>query len=174
MKKNLISIIILALLVVNMVISAITMFSVTSTNKKTAAVVTKIAEMVDLELASAKEAEGADEEVSLTDTISVDIPKEGTMNIPLKMGEDGKQHYLQVAVTFSVNSKHDDYEAIGATLADRESLLRSEIIAVVQAHTLEEIQASPETVQEEVLQAVQKLLNSTVIYKASFRDLVYA
>ena len=173
MKKNLISIIILALLVVNMVISAITMFSVTSTNKKTAAVVTKIAEMVDLELASTKEAEGADA-VSLTDTISVDIPKEGTMNIPLKMGEDGKQHYLQVAVTFSVNSKHDDYEAIGATLADRESLLRSEIIAVVQAHTLEEIQASPETVQEEVLQAVQKLLNSTVIYKASFRDLVYA
>ena len=73
-----------------------------------------------------------------------------------------------------MNSKHDDYEAIGATLADRESLLRSEIIAVVQAHTLEEIQASPETVQEEVLQAVQKLLNSTVIYKASFRDLVYA
>jgi len=59
-------------------------------------------------------------------------------------------------------------------LADRESLLRSEIISVVQAHTLEEIQASPETVQEEVLQAVQKLLNSTVIYKASFRDLVYA
>ena len=90
MKKNLISIIILALLVVNMVISAITMFSVTSTNKKTAAVVTKIAEMVDLELASTKEAEGADEAVSLTDTISVDIPKEGTMNIPLKMGEDGK------------------------------------------------------------------------------------
>ena len=117
---------------------------------------------------------GGNEPVALTDTVSVDIPSEGTMNIPLKMGADAKQHYLQLAVTFSVNTKHDDYETIGATLADRESLLRSEIISVVQAHTLEEIQAAPESVQEELLKAVQTLLDSTVVYKASFRDLVFA
>ena len=39
MKKNLMSVLILALLIVNIVLTVITMISVTSTNKKTAAVV---------------------------------------------------------------------------------------------------------------------------------------
>ena len=39
MKKNLISIVILALLIVNIVLTAIMMFSVTGTSRKTAALV---------------------------------------------------------------------------------------------------------------------------------------
>ncbi len=50
MKKNLISIIILALLVVNVVLTAIMMFSVTSASKKTAALVDNIATALNLEL----------------------------------------------------------------------------------------------------------------------------
>ena len=52
MKKNLISIVILALLIVNIVLTAIMMFSVTSTNKKTAALVTDIASAISLDLGS--------------------------------------------------------------------------------------------------------------------------
>ena len=43
MKKNLISVIILALLIVNIVLTAIMMFSVTGASKKTAALVDNIA-----------------------------------------------------------------------------------------------------------------------------------
>ena len=50
MKKNLISVVILALLVVNIVFSAITLFSVAGTNKKTAALVTDIASAIKLDL----------------------------------------------------------------------------------------------------------------------------
>ena len=57
MKKNLISIIILALLIVNIVLTAIMMFSVTGASKKTAALVDNIATALDLELVSNEEAE---------------------------------------------------------------------------------------------------------------------
>ena len=50
MKKNLISIIILALLIVNIVLTAIMMFSVTTTNRKTAALVGDIASAISLDL----------------------------------------------------------------------------------------------------------------------------
>ena len=50
MKKNLISVIILALLIVNVVLTAIMMFSVTSASQKTAALVDNIASALDLEL----------------------------------------------------------------------------------------------------------------------------
>ena len=48
MKKNLISVIILALLIVNIVLTAIMMFSVTGASKKTAALVDDIAMVLDL------------------------------------------------------------------------------------------------------------------------------
>ena len=48
MKKNLMSVLILALLIVNIVLTVITMVSVTSTNKKTASVVNSIATVLNL------------------------------------------------------------------------------------------------------------------------------
>ena len=50
MKKNLISIIILALLIVNIVLTSIMMFSVMGSSKKTTALVNDIASVLDLEL----------------------------------------------------------------------------------------------------------------------------
>ena len=56
MKKNFISILILGCTLINVVLSAITMFSVVSTNQKTADIVTSVAKVLDLEL-SGTEAE---------------------------------------------------------------------------------------------------------------------
>ena len=50
MKRNLLSIIILALLVVNIVLSAIMMVSVSSASKKTAKMVSDISTIVGLEI----------------------------------------------------------------------------------------------------------------------------
>ena len=55
MKKNLISIIILALLVVNVVLTAIMMFSVTGASRKTAALVDNISTALNLELTAKTE-----------------------------------------------------------------------------------------------------------------------
>ena len=43
MKKNLLSVLVLALVLVNVILSAVMMFSVLSTNKKTAALVNSVA-----------------------------------------------------------------------------------------------------------------------------------
>ena len=69
MKKNMISIIILALLVVNIVLTAIMMFSVTSASKKTAALVDNIATALDLELTARNGDEEEAEEVIPKDMI---------------------------------------------------------------------------------------------------------
>ena len=50
MKKNLISIVILALLIVNVVLSSVTLISVTGTNKKTAALEVDIAAAISIDL----------------------------------------------------------------------------------------------------------------------------
>ena len=96
MKKNLISVIILALLIVNIALTAIMMFSVTGASKKTAALVDDIATVLDLELAS-KEGKPA---VAMTDTETYSISD--SMTVPLKKSEgDDKDHYCIVSITLS-------------------------------------------------------------------------
>ena len=50
MKKNLLSVLVLVLVVVNIVMSAVMMISVVGTNKKTAELITSIATVLNLEL----------------------------------------------------------------------------------------------------------------------------
>ena len=80
MKKNLISIIILALLIVNIVLTAINMVSVMGTNKKTADLVTDIASAISLDLGEGEEGEAV-ETVSMADTETYTISE---MRILLK------------------------------------------------------------------------------------------
>ena len=87
MKKNLLSIVILALLIVNLVMTSIMMISVTGTNKKTAAIVTDIASILKLELNPNGEAETAEEVVSLEDTQVYDLPE--AMTITILKRDDG-------------------------------------------------------------------------------------
>ena len=58
MKKNLISVLILALLVVNLVLTSIMMFSTMSSVKKTSALVTSIASVLNIELGGESEVAG--------------------------------------------------------------------------------------------------------------------
>ena len=126
MKKNLLSILILALLIVNIVLTSITMISVTSTNKKTAAVIGDIATILNLELNAAKGDEDEKKEVSIDDTAVYNI--EDQMTILLKKGEDGKDHYALVSVSLAMNTKDKGYDTYKDTLADKESLVKGEII----------------------------------------------
>ena len=50
MKKNMLSILILALLIVNIVLTAIMMFSITGTAKKTSALIDDISAAINLDL----------------------------------------------------------------------------------------------------------------------------
>lgn len=169
MKKNLISIVILALLVVNIVLSAITLLSVSGTNKKTAALVTDIAAAVSLDLG---EETGDKEEiasVSMEDVITYDIVD---MTIPLKKDEgEDKEHYAMVSVTLSMNSKDKDYKTYG-DLTTRESLIKGEINDAVSEYTAQQARDNSHAIEEDILQKVQTLFDSQFIYDVTFSSII--
>ena len=103
MKKNLLSVLILALLVVNLILTGIMMFSVMSTNKKTAAVVTDVASILKLEIGTGEGGEGGEDgekpHPSMADTAVVQLPSDGDMQITLAKGSDGKDHIALVNVS---------------------------------------------------------------------------
>ena len=97
-----------------------------------------------------------------------------TMTIRLKQDEDGTEHYIMVAVTLSMDNQHDDYKEYGATIADRESLIKSEIISVVGQYTMAEAQADEEALKQAILERIQNMFGSDFIFKVDFRDVKYS
>ena len=172
MKRNLLSILILALLVVNIVMTAMMMFTVIPANRKTIALVGDIASVLNLELQNPLEkAEAENVEVSIDDVVVYDI--EDQMTIALKHGEDGVTHYAVISVSLLMNTKNEDYETYGAELATKESLIKNDIIEVVSNYTLEEAQGDTVALQNDVLSKIQEMFDSQFIYKVAFRDVMF-
>jgi flagellar FliL protein len=171
MKRNLLSIIILALLIVNIVLTTIMMMNVSKASAKTGELVTAIANSLNLELSSGAEAGAVKEEVAMEDTSVYKIPDQ--MTIPLMPGEDGKSHFCLVSVALSMNTKHDDYETYGANIADKVDLIKQCVLDVIKGYTFEEAQANTDMMREDILKSIQKMYGSDFIYQVSFSDILF-
>ncbi|MBQ7926040.1 MAG: flagellar basal body-associated FliL family protein [Lachnospiraceae bacterium] len=166
MRKNILSVLILALLVVNIALTGIMMFSVTSTNKKTAALIDNIATVMNLELTVPGEDEVL---VSLADTVTHDMV--GEMTIPLSGGE--KQSYIMFSVSLLMNVKGEGYKDYGETIGERESLIKDAITSVVSKYTEAECRNDFDAIKEEMLESIQKLFQSDFIYKIAINGIKY-
>lgn len=168
MKKNLISIAILALLIVNIVLTSIMLISVTGTNKKTAALVSDIAAAVELDLGAGQTAAASvPMDKTVTHTISdltIMLKKSTVINEEGVEIESDKDHYALVSVTLSMNSEHEDYATYGADMAAREDLIKGVINSVIREYSMEEASADPQAVEDELLEEIQKLFGSDFVY----------
>lgn len=171
MKKNLISVIILALLIVNIALTSVMLFSVTSTNKATADMVMRITGAMDMELSSA-DGTAFTPVVPIENIASYDIAD--TMTIRLKQDEDGAEHYIMIAVTLSMDMEHEDYKEYGESLTDRESLIKSEIINVIGQYTMAEAQADEAGMKQAILESIQNMFGSDFVFRVDFRDVKYS
>lgn len=172
MKKNLISVLILALLIVNVVLTGIMMFSVTSASKKTASLVDNIAAALHLELAS--DSAKVDESVptvSLGNTKVYDIEDEFT--VKMKKGSDGKDHYGLFSVSLSLNKKDPDFKDYGETVGNYESKIKSIVIDVVSSYTSDDASEKKDEILNEILKQVQTMYDSKFIYEVMFRNVTF-
>ncbi|WWR17009.1 flagellar basal body-associated FliL family protein [Lachnospiraceae bacterium JLR.KK008] len=170
MKRNLLSVIILALLVVNLVLTSIMMVNVNSASQKTAELVTDIAQVLDLELSDGTGG-AMTSNVPMEDIEVYKIAEQ--MTIPLKLGEDGQAHYCLVSVALSMDIKNEGYKAYGAGLSSKESLITAKIYDIIGSYTLEEAQANKDLMREDILKQVQAMFDSDFIFQVSFSDIIF-
>lgn len=170
MKKNLMSVLILALLVVNIALTSIMMFSVMGTAKKTSAIVTDIASVLKLELTTTSEEGQTEEEVVPIENVAVhNIPDK--MTLTLKNGEDGSPHFAMVSVSFSLNTKDKGYKKYAETLTDKDPILKDIIIEVFANHTVDEVKNDTEVIKKEILEKVQAVFDSKFIFNVVFGEI---
>ncbi len=180
MKKNLFTVLILALLVVNIALTVVMMISVTTTNKKTANLVDTIATVMNLELTGAQ-GETAVEPVAFEDTEFYQVP---SMTIPLALEtvqnadgttSTGKQVHMMCEVSLSIDKKHEDYKKLGGeNLTSLEPRIKEAIENVISSHDQIYCSEHRAELKAEILQEIQKVVGgSNLVYDISITDVKF-
>ncbi|MCR4584463.1 MAG: flagellar basal body-associated FliL family protein [Lachnospiraceae bacterium] len=172
MKKNLLSLVILSLLIVNIVLNVVVLLSVTGTNKKTAAIVTDICGILDIELD--RGGNGPTTGVSMADTENYSIPDQMTITLKREAG-DTKDTYFIVNVELLLNKNHEDYATYGTAeqMAASVGLIKSEIISTISQYTAAEIRNGQDMICDEILKRIQDMYGSDFIYKVAFSNFMF-
>lgn len=171
MKKNLIAIVILALVITNLILTVVLTFSILPASQKTDKMVSQICSILDIELG--QDAESAAEKVPMDKVATYPIPDQMTIN--LKPGEDGKAHIIMLTVTLSMNKDDKDYKTYGSeeNLAAQADLIKDRIIKTVGSFTYEEVIYDIQAVQDATIEAIQEMYDSKFIINVAFKDVTY-
>ena len=159
MKKNLISVLILALVFANFVLTAILMFTVLPETQKANTLIEKVCSAIDLDLNSGGTNGTSSIPIDQQDTYKVNEGEKITTN--LAKGNDGKSHYAIVKVSLVLDKKSDNYGTY-----NQEFL----VIQVIGQYTLDEFEANKEQVKSEILSDMQKLFGADLVIGVNFSE----
>ena len=168
MKKNLMSVLILALLIVNLILTAILTITILPQTKKSNELINQVCSAINLELQSG---EATDVSSIPMDDIEV-YPLTDTITVNLKNGTDGAEHYAVITASVSMNTKNEDYETYGAEISTKESLIKNEINSVVGKYTMEELKTKQQDIEKEVLLDLQKMFDSDFIVDVGWQQTI--
>lgn len=164
MKKNLISVLILALVLANLILTAILAFTIIPQTKKSNELIDQVCSAIDLELES-----GSNISVPIENIVVHNILDEFTCN--LANSGDGKDHFALFSIGFSINTESEQYDD-GAgleSLKAKETIIKDQINSIVSKYTLEEFKADGNyAVKQEILSTMQELFGKEFIVGVSF------
>lgn len=163
MKKNLITVIILALCVVNLILNVMLVFVCMPSARKTNTLITEIASVLDLELAS----NDGQQSVELENMDNYNIEAQV---VNLKDDGSGDSHYVQMGLTLGLDKSSKDYETLKTVLEGASGAVFDEARNVVQNYTYAEVtnQETQKAIKKQILDNLQKKYATQCIYNVSF------
>lgn len=172
MKKNIFSVIITALTVINVVLTAIMFFVMLPTFQKTNNLITQVASVLNLELDADGDAAG-DSEYSLKDLAAVPVAFESkqTLNLKKSAGDDSEHYAMLEGYSLSVDTTAKDYEDVNGVLTTNQAEITDIVRSVIQSHTADDI--SQDEIQKEALEQIQKHLDSKAVKKVILTNFMF-
>ena len=169
MKKNLITMMVLALVLVNLVLTAVLTITIVPQTKKANELITQVCSAINLELQSGS---------VTSDISSVPMDKLATysiaddMTINFKDGGDGVSHLVVLTVTISMNTEAEGYKEYG-DLSAREDLIKDRINMIIGSYTCDEFKADTQAVRDKIVEDLHTLFGSNFIIGVSFPSMTY-
>ncbi len=165
MKKNLMSVLILALCIVNLILNCLLVFVCMPSSQKVNSLITEIAAVLKLELV------GSDEPTVAIENIKV---FQSTTDITINLKDDGSgtPHYAVVSIAISMDGSSEDYTNLSTLLVEGEGFINDDVRSVVEEYTITELnsQEVKNAIKKDVLKKIQKRFNTDCIYDVDFKN----
>lgn len=165
MKKNILTVIILAIVLINTVLTGVLIFTIVPTANKTNTLVSKVASIVDLELESPDNKNN----VGVEDIKTYPFPEELTVNLK---SINGKESYAKVNVSLSMNIKHKDYGKLQGSIEENIVVLQEFVQDEFAKYTKDEILNSKEKIKQDILKKIKEYTKSDFIIRVNFGKLL--
>ena len=170
MKTTLMSVIILAICIVNLVLNALMVFVLVPATKKTDNLITEIAAVLHLELEKNDDGTTAGPDLknvqnyNLTDNTTVNLKNDGT----------GTNHYAVIGISISMDGSSKDYEELNTKLGETESWVFDVTRSVVQEYTYAEINdaAIQDLIKQKITEGLQEKYQTDCIYDVTFSQFI--
>lgn len=170
MKKNILTIVIMAASLINLVLSAVLIFSVMPAMNKTSNLVDKVASVIDLEI---EDAEDEAEDYTIEDLLTYSIDYEQSLKINLLKEADGEAHYaLLDAIVVSYNSTADDYSKISETIATTDVYVQDIVKETIAEYGFSNIDETK--VRQEAVKKLREKYNTKCIVDISLKGFLTA
>ena len=152
MKKSMLNVITLALVLINLILTVLLTFSLVSTNNKTNNLITKVAQIIDLDIG---------ETTVKDDTTSAGANTDG-----------GKTHYAVLNVTVGFNTKAKDYEEKKSSLENSMKEVVSQVNTEALKYSYSELNANKATVESNLLSYLRDLFQTDSITSVTLTKMV--
>lgn len=163
MKKSMLNVIILALVLVNLVLTVILTFSLVSTNKKTNSLINKVAQIIDLDVAGGVSNNNSSTGSGIENVSYIDIKNNDSTDIIVSYVDNGKTRYAVLSVSVGLNSKAKDYSTVSTSVHNGMKVLVNKITNEANKYTYSTISANKSTMETDLLKEFQELFKTETI-----------
>lgn len=167
MKKNLISVLILALVFANFVLTALLIFTIIPETKKANNLIDQVCQAISLDLNSGSATSTAD--LPQDQIVDYALNNDGdTMTFNFASSDDGSTHYLVCGISLSLNNKSDGFETYGSDLSAKKNIILNDITDIIGSYTMEQYNADKDAVKDKILKSLQKKFGADYIVGVNF------
>lgn len=169
MKKNMLTIVVIALCFINLVLSAVMVFTVIPTANKTNEMISLVMGMIELE----KQPQGGSTEnqVPIENLEVVNYTTVLTINLKSVEGQKKDPFAVMDGFTVYLNKKEDGYSSLKANIESYEDTISEVITNTFAVYTRDEVQNNRDLIKQEVLKNLQERFGNMVIADVSFKNL---
>jgi len=164
MKKSMLQVITLALVLINLILTVILTFSLVSTNTKTNNLISKVAQIIDLDAGGVltSNSEGSSS-VGVDDIQYIDVMSGESNSIVISFADGGKARHIVLKVTLGLNKKAKDYETKSASINNGMKLIVSQITSEALKYDYESVSTNKTTIEKNLLTALQDQFETETI-----------
>ena len=174
MKKSMLNVITLALVLINLALTVLLTFSLVSTNTKTNNLISKVSQIIDLDVGGI-EVDGSGNvngQITINDIEYVDVMSGDSNSITVSYTENGKTHYVVLKVTIGLNKKSRDYETKSTSITNGMKLIVSEVTNEALKYTYSSVSSNKAVIEKNLLTALQNQFQTEMIYSVTLSEIL--